>query len=66
MEDANPELGIINSLGSTVLMPMDGSVSYKGGSYQVQFNSQSLPSGAYSIVFRAGDYRASERFVVIR
>jgi hypothetical protein len=66
MEDASPELDIINSLGSTVMKPMDGSVSYRGGSYLVQFNSQSLPSGAYSIVFRAGDYRASERFVVIR
>jgi hypothetical protein len=66
MEDANPELDIINSLGATVLKPMDGSVAYKGGSYQVQFDSQNIPSGAYSIIFRAGDYQASERFVVIR
>ncbi len=66
MEDANPELDIINSLGVTVLKPMDGTVAYKGGSYHVTFNTQNLPSGAYSIIFHAGDYRASERFVVIR
>jgi len=66
MEDANPELDIINSLGETILKPMDGTVAYKGGSYHVTFNSQNLPIGAYSILFRAGDYRMSERFVVIR
>jgi Concanavalin A-like lectin/glucanases superfamily len=66
IEDANPELDIINSLGMTVLKPMDGSVAFKGGSYHMQFDSQDLPSGAYSIIFRAGDYHASERFVVIR
>jgi hypothetical protein len=66
IEDANPEFDIINSLGVTVLKPMDGTVAYKGGSYHVAFNSQSLAPGAYSIMFRAGDYRATERFVVIR
>ncbi len=66
VEDANAELDIINSLGETVLKPMNGSVTYKGGSYHVSFSSQSLPAGAYSLLFRAGDYRASERFVVIR
>ncbi len=66
MEDSNPELDIINSLGESILKPMDGSVPYKGGSYHVRFNSQNLSPGAYSILFRAGDYRASERFVVIR
>jgi hypothetical protein len=66
MEDANPELDIINSLGETVLKPMDGTAAYKGGSYHVTFNSQTLAPGAYSIIYRAGDYYATERFVVIR
>ncbi len=66
MEDANPELDIVNSLGETILKPIDGTVAYKGGSYHVTFNAENLPPGAYSILFRAGDYHASERFVVIR
>ncbi len=64
--DADPELDIINSLGATVLKPLDGCVPYKGGSYHVQFDSRLLASGAYSVIFRAGDFAASERFIIMR
>ena len=64
--DGNPELKVINSLGTTVLVPLNGSTEYKAGSYRVTFDTHSLPNGSYSIVFRAGDYQAVERFMVIR
>jgi hypothetical protein len=64
--DAMPKLDIVDAAGATALELMNGSTFYKGGSYHVQFDSRRLASGAYSILFQAGAYRAMERFVVIR
>ncbi|HET6401156.1 MAG TPA: choice-of-anchor D domain-containing protein [Candidatus Kapabacteria bacterium] len=64
--DAMPTLDIVNSAGATALELMDGSTFYKGGSYHIEFDSRKLAAGAYYMMFQAGEYRASERFVVIR
>lgn len=66
VEDTNPELTIVNSAGATVIKLMDGTLPMKGGRYHVQFDSRKLADGVYYIQFHAGDYRATERFVVIK
>ncbi|HEY3876045.1 MAG TPA: choice-of-anchor D domain-containing protein [Candidatus Kapabacteria bacterium] len=66
MVDANAQLDIINSLGTTVMKPLDGSAGYKAGTYRITFDTHRLSNGAYSLVFRAGDFQAVERFMVIK
>jgi hypothetical protein len=61
-----PTLTIFNSAGANILELMDGNTFYKGGSYHVAFDSRTLASGTYYLMFQAGEYRASERFMVIR
>jgi len=64
--DANPTLNIFNSTGANILDLMDGNTFYRGGNYHVEFDSRRLASGTYYLMFQAGEYQASERFVVIR
>ncbi len=66
IEDASPMLNIFNSTGVSVLTLLDGSAKMGGGSYHLEFDARLLAAGAYYIDFRAGDYRAGERLVVIK
>ncbi len=64
--NANPLLRIVDAAGATALELMDGTAAYQGGSYHIEFDSRRLAAGAYYVIFQAGDYHATEPFVVIR
>jgi len=66
IEDANATLEVLNSAGQNVLTLMDGSTLYQGSSYHVSFDTRRLPAGSYILMFHAGEYRATERFVVLK
>ena len=66
LEDAMPSLHIVNSAGANVMTLMDGNTAMTYGSYHLEFDARGLAAGAYYIDFRAGDYRAGERLVVIK
>jgi hypothetical protein len=66
VEDATPELQVLNSAGETVLTLMDGSRSYQGGSYHVEFDARQLPAGAYFVAFHAASYHTTTQLVIVK
>ena len=64
--DATPELVILNPLGERVQTLLDGRTTYAAGPYHVEFDASRLAAGTYHLLFRAGAFHATERFVVIK
>ena len=61
----NPKLEIVDASGAPALTLLDGTSTYKGGTYHVAFDSRRLAPGAYYIMFHVGEYQKMKRFIVV-
>ncbi|MDP4233194.1 MAG: choice-of-anchor D domain-containing protein [Bacteroidota bacterium] len=66
LEDSQPTLRVLSSVGQSVLTLLDGNKTIQHGSYHIEFGTESLASGMYVIELQGGDYHATQRMVVVR
>ncbi|MGE5431678.1 MAG: T9SS type A sorting domain-containing protein, partial [Syntrophomonadaceae bacterium] len=63
-EQSNVELKVYNMLGCEVTTLV--SKMQNAGEYRLHFDGSNLPSGIYIYTIRAGQYRASKKFILLK
>jgi hypothetical protein len=67
VETVPASLTLYNSLGEPVATLLDGrQILPGGGRYEVEFDAQYLPPGAYFYVLRAGVFTATRQMLIVR
>ena len=62
--DANVQLSVTNSLGVEVARLVNSDI--KAGNHQVEFNTNTLPSGMYYCTFRSGETTETVKLLIMK